>query len=149
MKCMLFQTTVDEIAVVHTLTQDETIEAGESNSNTVDTIEHKPSGGVDNDEHSNSSSNDDRDGEDDGTAKSISDGELHTTTRSGRTSRLPSRYRTEIGDAAIMKHTMKSERNYYQSCWMKIRIMMTKMMKLLVLDPGLGVDSNPPENFML
>jgi hypothetical protein len=94
LKSMLFQTMVDEIAVLLTLTQDETVKAGESNSNAVDTIKHEPSGGVDNDEHSNSSSNDDSDGENDGTAKATSDGKWHTTTRSGRTRRLPSRYRT-------------------------------------------------------
>jgi hypothetical protein len=108
---------VDEIAIVPKLTQDETVEAGESGRNAIKAVEVEPSGGVDNDEHSNSSSNNDSDGEEathDETAEPTSDGEWNTTTRLGRTSRLPSRYRTEIGAAAIMKNMTKIERNYYQ-----------------------------------
>lgn len=55
--------------------------------------------------------NPDSDSEDkDGEPNQGTIGEWHTT-RSGRTSRMPSRYRTEIGAAAI--NSTKLERNYY------------------------------------
>jgi hypothetical protein len=98
LKRMLFQTTVDEIATVPTLAQDNTVEAGKSGINAEKAVEVEPSGGVDNDEHSHSMSNSDTDREEatpEGTAEPTGDGEWHTTTRSGRTCQLSSRYSAE------------------------------------------------------
>jgi hypothetical protein len=116
LKRMLFQTTVDEVAVVPSVTQDvSALDAGERTNETEPT-ETEPtdtgsetSRGDGSQDHSASnpdSDNDDKDGEpNDGTT-----GEWQTI-RSGRTSGMPSRYRTEISAAAI--NSTKCERNYY------------------------------------
>jgi hypothetical protein len=41
-------------------------------------------------------------------------GEWQKMMRSGRTSRLPSRYHTDIGAVAIMTKSTKQENNYYE-----------------------------------
>jgi hypothetical protein len=97
LKLMLFQTTVEEISIVHTLTQDETIDAGESDVTAEKAVEIESSGGDDSDERSNSSLDGESDEEYemlDGTTEPTGDSEWHTTKRSGRIRRLPSRYRT-------------------------------------------------------
>jgi hypothetical protein len=115
-KRMLFQTAVDKIAVIPSLTQDETIDAGESNilvETVVDTIPSQ--GGGSNYEHSNLSSDDESDGEDatpDGATKPTG-GEWQTMMRSGRTIRLPSCYHAKIGAATIMTTSTRGEKNYY------------------------------------
>jgi hypothetical protein len=91
---MLFQTTVDEVAVVPSVTQDViALGAGESTNETDATdAENETSGGDESEEHSASnpdSANENNDGEPiDGAT-----GEWQTT-RSVRTSRMPSLYRT-------------------------------------------------------
>jgi hypothetical protein len=111
LKRMLFQTTVDEVAVVPIVTQDvAALDAGESTNETESTdTGSETSGGDESEDHSASnpdSENENKDGEpNDGTT-----GEWQTT-RLGRTSRMPSRYGTEIGAAAI--DSTKCERNYY------------------------------------
>jgi hypothetical protein len=111
LKRMLFKTTVDEVAVVPSVTQDvSALDAGESKNETEPTdTGSETSGGDESEDHSAlnpDSDNDDKYGEPNyGTT-----GEWQTT-RSGRTSRMPSRYRTEIGAAAI--NSTKLERNYY------------------------------------
>jgi hypothetical protein len=111
LKRMLFKTTVDEVAVVPSVTQDVTaLDAGESTNETepIDTGS-ETSGGESSEDHS--ASNPDLDSEyKDGERTDGTTGEWHTT-RSGRTSRMPSRYRTEIGAVAI--NSTKPERNYY------------------------------------
>jgi hypothetical protein len=108
---MLFQTTVDEVALVPSVTQDVTaLNAGEiTNGKEPTETGSETSGGDGSGDHS--ASNPDSDSEDkDGKPTDGTTGEWHTTI-SGRTSRMPSRYRTEIGAAAI--NSTKLERKYY------------------------------------
>jgi hypothetical protein len=98
-------------------TQDETIDAEESDVVMETVVEIDPrEGDGSNDERSNSSSDNESDCEaetPDGTAGPIG-GEWQTITRSGRTSRLPLRYHTEIGAVEIMTTATTLERNYYE-----------------------------------
>jgi hypothetical protein len=111
LKRMLFQTTVDEVAVVPSVTQDvAALDAGESTNETEPiNTGSETSGGDESEDHSASNPDSDNENKDsepnDGTT-----GEWQTT-RSGRTSRMPSRYRTEIGAAAI--NSTECERNEY------------------------------------
>jgi hypothetical protein len=111
LKRMLFQTTVDEVAVVPSVTQDvAALNAGESTKGTEPTdTGSEMSGGDESEDHSASnpdSDNDDKNGEpNDGMTREWQ------TTRSGRTSCMPSRYHTEIGAAAI--NSTKCEINFY------------------------------------
>jgi hypothetical protein len=111
LKRMLFQTTVDEVAVVPSVTQDViALDAGESTNEMEPTnAGSETSGGDKSEDHS--ASNPDSDNENnDGEKNDGMTGEWQTT-RSGRTSRMPSRYSTEIGAAAI--NSTECERNYY------------------------------------
>jgi hypothetical protein len=106
---MLFQTTVDEVAVVPSVTQDvAALDAGESTNETEPTnTGSEMSGGDESEDHS--ASNPDLDNENkDGEPNDGTNGEWQTT-RSRRMSRMPSRYRTEIGAAAI--NSTECERN--------------------------------------
>jgi hypothetical protein len=81
---MLFQTMVDEITILPALTQDDTINAGESDNTVEKAVGVEPNRGDDRDEGSNSSSNSDSDREDETpywTTEPTGDGECHTTTR--------------------------------------------------------------------
>jgi hypothetical protein len=111
LKRMLFQNSVDEVAVVPIITQDVTsFDTGESNNGTELTeTRSKTSWGDGSDNHSDL--NPDSESEDeDGEPPDGKTGEWHTT-RPGRTSCVPSRYRTEIDAAAI--NCTKNDKNYY------------------------------------
>jgi hypothetical protein len=97
LKLMLFQTLVDEVAVVPIVTKDIT-DAGESDNWTQPTeTGSEMSGGDGSDDHSDS--NPDSESEDeDGELPGGTTGEWHMT-RSGRTSHMPSRYHTKSGAA--------------------------------------------------
>jgi hypothetical protein len=111
LKRMLFQTTVDEVSVVPSVTQDFiTLDARESTHETEPTdAGSETSGGDESEDHSASNPDSDNDNND-GEPNDGATGEWQTA-RSGRTSRMPSRYRTDIGAAAII--STECERNYY------------------------------------